>query len=276
MEFAEDVAGVRVRPTPRAMARCPQCKQPVRAKCGRIVPEYWSHLVGNDCDSWSEPETLWHRWWKARVPVEQREVVVGDHRADIVNSDGVVVELQHSPLSVDDIAERENHYAPIGTERNMIWLLDGRTLKAPMRYFNSQVVRLEQVEHTQWLWRWARHSFKYARCPVYIDLGTTVLRAHLLRGQGRGFLRFPGREAPRDHFLRMFKLAPAPEQESPVSYIARFEGLGRTLIREFPSMADAAAAKRRRAAHLIELADLFAWHANGTVAPSLPMLPDDD
>lgn len=44
------------------------------------------------------------------------------HIADIKNIDNVVIEVQHSYLSAENIAEREKFYD------NMIWLLDGTTI----------------------------------------------------------------------------------------------------------------------------------------------------
>lgn len=40
------------------------------------------------------------------------------HQADIVTHDGIVVEIQHSPISVDTIREREEFY------EKMVWVLD--------------------------------------------------------------------------------------------------------------------------------------------------------
>jgi hypothetical protein len=41
-------------------------------------------------------------------------------RADIVTASGVVVELQHSPISAETIAEREAFYG------RMVWVFDAR------------------------------------------------------------------------------------------------------------------------------------------------------
>lgn len=45
---------------------------------------------------------------------------MGPHRADIRRDDGLVIELQASSISAEEIAEREAFYG------EMVWLLDGR------------------------------------------------------------------------------------------------------------------------------------------------------
>ena len=65
--------------------------------------------------------TEWHLGWQRAVPPERREVVMGPHRADIVTASGGVVEIQHSPISVDVITEREEFYGD-----RMAWIFDAR------------------------------------------------------------------------------------------------------------------------------------------------------
>lgn len=103
-------------------ASCPICRSAVIGKCGSIVVHHWAHASRVDCDPWSEGETAWHRDWKACVPVENQEVTIGPHRADIVLANRCVVELQHSPISPAVIREREEFYG------NMVWLFDGRSV----------------------------------------------------------------------------------------------------------------------------------------------------
>lgn len=108
-------------------ASCPACGGEVVAKCGSIVIHHWAHKVA-DCDPWSEPEGPWHRAWKAIVAPSAREVVIGNHRADIVGNSGRVVELQHSPISPETIADREQFYG------RMVWLFDASGWVSSLRY----------------------------------------------------------------------------------------------------------------------------------------------
>lgn len=103
---------------------CPGCKKPVVAKVGEVVSAHWAHLSGQDCDTWYEM-TAWHKQWQEQVPIERREVVIGDHRADVVTPSGWVVEFQHSPIDPAEVAKREAHY---GTG---IWVVDTSTRTHP-------------------------------------------------------------------------------------------------------------------------------------------------
>ena len=99
------------------------CQEALTPKCGAIVTHHWSHKGRIDCDSWHEPETEWHRRWKSLVPKENCEVTMRKngqiHRADIRIRNDVVVELQHSSISVAEIYAREQFYGP-----SMLWLFD--------------------------------------------------------------------------------------------------------------------------------------------------------
>jgi hypothetical protein len=105
-----------VHPEPGGQATCPTCAEELTAKCGDIVTWHWAHKTGTDCDSWSEGETEWHARWKLCAPINRREVTFGTHRADVVAGDGVICEIQHSDIAVDDVIRREAHYG------NMRWI----------------------------------------------------------------------------------------------------------------------------------------------------------
>lgn len=123
------VAGDRVAASPDVKgetATCPLCGSRVIAKCGQIKAWHWAHESMADCDPWSEGETEWHLEWKMLFqamgefsgPSVEIEKTIGNHRADIV-VDGCVVELQHSPISTEEVHERENFYGS-----RMCWIVD--------------------------------------------------------------------------------------------------------------------------------------------------------
>lgn len=129
----------RIKATPQEKAICPSCNSEVISKCGDIKVWHWSHKSSFDCDDFSEPESEWHLNWKNYFPKEWQEVCIKKckysheciessncqltkHRADIKTKEGLVIELQNSPLSSEDIIKRENFY------KNMIWILNGETL----------------------------------------------------------------------------------------------------------------------------------------------------
>jgi hypothetical protein len=61
-----------------------------------------------------EGETEWHPEWKSYLPASNVEVIIVKngvkHRADIVTPGGIVLALQHSPLSAEVVREREQFY----------------------------------------------------------------------------------------------------------------------------------------------------------------------
>lgn len=103
-------------------ANCPECNAEVLSKCGEINIWHWAHITTVDCDAWGEPEGEWHLNWKKGLPLDWVEICMErdseKHRADICLPTGLVVELQHSPISVEEIQRREAFY------RNMIWIFN--------------------------------------------------------------------------------------------------------------------------------------------------------
>jgi len=122
------VGGVRSWAFRRGRGRCPDCDAPVLAKCGPIVVWHWAHEAGADCPFEHEPETEWHRAWKARFPIELVEQRVGARRVDVLLPDGTAVEFQHSSIAVDEIRRRE-----WATPR-MTWVFDVRAAVAAGRF----------------------------------------------------------------------------------------------------------------------------------------------
>ena len=116
-------AGERILATPEAKGICPVCDAELIPKCGEIKAWHWAHKSLRDCDTWAEPEGDWHYGWKKLAGLENTEVVIKKddrvHRADIKTPGGLVIELQHSPLSTADVRDREDFY------KNMIWVVDG-------------------------------------------------------------------------------------------------------------------------------------------------------
>lgn len=195
MEFAL-VDGLRTPPVRGGRGVCPVCEEPVLAKAtgSRLVTPHWAHVAGGECDPWAEPETAWHRGWKARFPAEWREVVIGPHRADVRTPDGTVIEFQHSFLADHEIAERERFY------KDMRWVIDARRFDIGHRRrvcvgsssygrgASEQVFARYEVEFTplretvlapgdtvKFRWRHPHRSWEFARCPILLDLGLATV-----------------------------------------------------------------------------------------------------
>ncbi|NCD05879.1 MAG: hypothetical protein EOL97_07145 [Spirochaetia bacterium] len=137
-------------------AICPLCKNPVISKCGEIKIWHWSHKNNKECDSFSEGETNWHLEWKRHFPEECQEVIIGEHRADVKIKD-IVIEFQNSPLSKEDIEERESFYG------KMKWVLNGETIGSNINLFQYE-------GFYKFKWKWFPQSWYYSKQPIYIDL----------------------------------------------------------------------------------------------------------
>ena len=125
MRFAL-VNGDRVEPQPALIGECANCGSDMIAKCGEYVRWHWAHKPRLDCDPWHEAETDWHLMWKDAFPSYCQEFVqisenTGEkHVADVKAPSGVVVEVQHSRISEDELHSREDFYG------DMIWIVDAR------------------------------------------------------------------------------------------------------------------------------------------------------
>lgn len=120
-----DLDGQRIKATIRQRAHCPFCGNEVTAVIGQFVTNHWRHLKTTKCDSWSEPETEWHREWKGHFPEHYREVIMYDevtgekHIADIRTDSGVTIEFQNSPIPIQELISRNKFY------KKIIWVVNG-------------------------------------------------------------------------------------------------------------------------------------------------------
>ena len=118
------VNGVKSEATPNGKALCPFCDHKMIAKCGEFVSWHWAHERAANCDSWYQPETEWHRKWKAVFGKDNCEIILNKdgikHIADIKTIHGCVIELQNSPINYEKLIEREDFYGP-----DMIWIING-------------------------------------------------------------------------------------------------------------------------------------------------------
>ena len=153
----------RQRATPRSTSTCPQCGGGLVAKCGRIITWHWAHL-SSDCDPWSEPESEWHIGWKSHFEKAgaSTEVVMNNHRADVVMPSGHVVELQYNYLSADDIIARENFYG-----HRMTWI-----------YRCHWSERLHYGKRGFW-WKHGSKAMATHMRPVWWDMGDRLIRVRL-------------------------------------------------------------------------------------------------
>lgn len=203
--YAVDVNGRKIRAAPGLRGGCQCCGSSLQAKCGRINIWHWAHLAG-DCDPWHEPESAWHLKWKECAPDDWCEVAMGPHRADIRRDDGLVIELQHSLISAEEIEEREKFYD------KMVWLFDATKwfCGVPVYTFDDGV---------EWMVNRSRPTLAHVTKPLYLDLGINIIEVgrfggpcrilHKFHGMGEGLQRVGvGRKLARQEFLNRMGLRP--------------------------------------------------------------------
>ncbi len=164
MLYAISKENEKIPATSKTVAFCGICKEQMIPKCGKINVHHWAHKSLEHCDDWHEPESEWHYSWKSLVPKRNCEITVEKngkkHRADIMTENGRVIELQHSPISVDEILRRENFYD------KMIWLFDLRGC------YNSNRFKIyREDDYYTFCWIHGRKTISYCKKPVYFDLG---------------------------------------------------------------------------------------------------------
>jgi competence CoiA-like predicted nuclease len=117
---------------------CPSCLKPLVLKKGRVVVHHFAHKPPVMCD-WARGETLAHLEAKSvvhkaltargvRAELEYSlETLPGDRRADVMawspKGQMIAIELQHTPISADEIAERAFAYARAGAAQMWISFL---------------------------------------------------------------------------------------------------------------------------------------------------------
>ena len=153
---------IKVEAIPRSTANCPMCGEKVISKCGEINVWHWAHEAKINCDYFGEHETAWHRDWKKCFAKENTEIIIQNdgkkHIADVCYK-GKVLELQNSPISPDQINERENFY------KNMIWVFNGYD------FFSNFDIRKKEGEYFSFRWKHPRKSIWACNKRVFFDFG---------------------------------------------------------------------------------------------------------
>ena len=104
---------------------CPICGGSVIIRQGSINVAHFAHRSNECTDNWHYDMSEWHYSMQKRFSEEQREVVVKYmkkiHRADILHSN-CIIEFQYSPISIEELKERNNFYNEAGY--SVAWIFD--------------------------------------------------------------------------------------------------------------------------------------------------------
>ena len=179
MKFAL-VSGTRQEAQPGLTGECIGCGSPMVARCGEVRIKHWAHKGRIRCNPWWEPETEWHRAWKNQFPSEWQEIVhfseSGEkHIADVKTGEGWVLEFQHSYITPEERAAREDFY------KTITWVVDGlrsaqsqnRFLKALERdaFTNRHFPELKAISSKVELLK----TWVTSNCHVIFDFGGDLL-----------------------------------------------------------------------------------------------------
>lgn len=128
MQVALDKDGYRIcadKATKENTYYCPLCGNDLILRQGGLNISHFAHKASACADTWNYDMSEWHYNMQNRFHPEQREVVVKHmeqtHRADVLNSNQVI-EFQHSPISMEEIMERNTFYNSAGY--NVAWVFD--------------------------------------------------------------------------------------------------------------------------------------------------------
>lgn len=216
------VNNVKTEVTPRTEGICDICKGRVFSKCGEINVWHWAHFSGKNCDSWFEPESLWHKRWKMTFGKENAEIRIEKdgkyHIADILTSQNIVIELQNSNISKPIIRQREEFYG-----ERMIWLVNGEKFKSsltakdiwedqdylelqslprpPVRW-ERRAPAIQKGVHGQFFrWNKPRRSWEDVQRPVFVDFGTESL---FMVKEGMGMFQMRGTYISKEKFITKY------------------------------------------------------------------------
>lgn len=128
MQIAIDSYGNRINAndaTKKNIYFCPLCGNELILRQGELNITHFAHKANTCTDTWNYDMSEWHYSMQNRFHPEQREVVVKHngqtHRADILNGNQII-EFQHSPISMDEIMERNAFYNSAGY--HVTWVFD--------------------------------------------------------------------------------------------------------------------------------------------------------
>lgn len=136
---------------------CPVCRREVNICQGRIKIPYFAHRANDSCaDSWNYDMSEWHRSMQERFPANQREVVVTHagtcHRADVLCGNKVI-EFQHSPISFDEIRERNDFYIAAGY--SVAWVFDLQE-----QYDSGRIAPCDRLSGLGYSWSYPKASLQ--------------------------------------------------------------------------------------------------------------------
>ena len=162
---------------------CPTCGESliIKAKNSDAVDPYFSHKPNTRCtDNWKYDMSEWHRAWQEKFPEQCREIVLENngikHRADVLINN-MVIEFQHSPITHEEILERNKFYLSCGY--SVVWVFDANSpsYKIKNKNNNNDCVDPMKCKEDDLCWNRAKSQFKpifQKGVSIYIQYKTTL------------------------------------------------------------------------------------------------------
>ena len=142
---------------------CQICKQPLIQKRGEIKIHHFAHYSPHGrhanyipCpDTWKYDMTDWHMDWQKQFDYKDIEKVItignSKHIADVLVGN-IVVEFQHSPISIEDFRDRNDFYTKAG--HKVIWVFD------LIEDIDNQKIRYGEYKDNEYCWTYVKKVFK--------------------------------------------------------------------------------------------------------------------
>ncbi|MBQ6654116.1 MAG: hypothetical protein IJM79_01145 [Erysipelotrichaceae bacterium] len=168
MEFAVDKNNSKVkaiRELPEGEYFCPICHGKLTPRTqGDINIPHFAHETSECTDTWHYDMSEWHVRMQNVFEEKYQEIVCESngtkHIADILK-DGVVIEFQHSPISVKEFQDRNEFYHFLGYR--IVWIFD-----VEEQYSNGQLSFMKRDDATLMLkWNYPKQVLQF--CPKISD-----------------------------------------------------------------------------------------------------------
>jgi hypothetical protein len=131
--------------------------------------------------------------------------VKGKHRADIVGKSSCVIELQHSPISSEDVAAREAYYG------DMVWLFDA----------TGRFEFITTGERAFFAFRRTKHIGACTK-PVFLDFGSCIVEVESFStavAKISGFGRVRSRKSFAEEYLDLTSTPPPTLEGGPIRWL---------------------------------------------------------
>jgi len=136
-------------------------------KCVKRTPHFAMHADHNGTRPFFRGMSSWHIYWQTFAQKEYREVTSKNRRADVKTPDGLVIEIQKSPISSVTVEQRNEDH-----KQNIIWILDATHPDLVVECQSLNPLKRQVLLSNLNLSRIAGGGpFRAAHCKLFLDFG---------------------------------------------------------------------------------------------------------